>query len=740
MTGTEYGLVEVAEQLFWMSSALRTPLDEPGMVLIVAEPTGVWHVSEQSQAQSKAPGSASDHLGTVKCHVTFRSEPLEVAPEDPGGHCWNDMFRHCMVAKGYPIPSRKSDRPGLEIPFDMMAALAGAERVVPFGEHLIVKGYSTALFPTSFEGDCMFWHFIHKNDGSRISFADKDICLAPQADPLTHLGRTHIQTARHIVGWTGSVTQRIGKYQPRNLQTKMGHLLVADELLMGDDEGAVDASYAIGPSGLSEPEPNSGFVLEKMTISAGYYVTMGGTFSRGQREFKTIIVETRYSKSLENLKERFVVLLDVDTRQAWLADGLSVLLHLVRTNLNYAQTNPHEVCLLKQQSHLKELQGGRGRAFETLIDGNNISLPVHRNSVANVANGENQGNEESIAVIDIAESMMHILEQILDQQADTKKESAGSWIRISPWEQLIGFDFRDIAKESRMIRPKETSLRKDAEGWIDLTRALNAPTLFGKGFGKLMEPADILSPGNKCTKCHWNSHVPVGHDYLMVSGSDIETITRERGSKMGGHWRVINKLYLNTPEGIFSSCQYLTQEVRQRRCQPRILQIMHGESPEEIQKREEVKPGRSLIRRLLSKRISKQPPNVLHDLNGKGLLLGISIKLLQKKGHRDTPASSSTTIKSPMPVSETKVPGPYDTSTNPSSRSQVAEASSTQASMSTTRNTNITEPSMLPSSSPHRKPASSRSDSASLNRQDRDYSAGERSDMGRGLSECATVI
>lgn len=215
MSGTEYGLAEVVEQLFWMSSALRERLDRPGVALVFAEPTEVWSLNEQSKSQLNTPDLAPAHLGTADCRVTFKSESLDMTQSDNlDGHCWHKLFNHCTIAKGYPVPDRKSKRPGLEIPFDMMASLVGADYVQPFGGHLVVKGFSTALFPTSFGDGCMYWHLVHKEDDSRISYADEAICLPPNADSLSHLRIDDIEGARHIVGWSGNITPKIGKHQP----------------------------------------------------------------------------------------------------------------------------------------------------------------------------------------------------------------------------------------------------------------------------------------------------------------------------------------------------------------------------------------------------------------------------------------------------------------------------------------------------------------------------------------------
>ncbi|KAF3025820.1 hypothetical protein E8E14_014677 [Neopestalotiopsis sp. 37M] len=138
----------------------------------------------------------------------------------------------------------------------------------------------------------------------------------------------------------------------------------------------------------------------------------------GKNDHKPLVVEkSHYRRRLEDLRKRFVVLHDVESRKAWLADGLSVLLHLVRANLDHAHSNIYEDSLIVQ-SDLKEIEGIRGRAFETLTNRENISL------LARLKFDEGSNAEESdlsIRIIDISKDMMQVLELMLDQQADDKK-------------------------------------------------------------------------------------------------------------------------------------------------------------------------------------------------------------------------------------------------------------------------------------------------------------------------------
>jgi hypothetical protein len=95
----------------------------------------------------------------------------------------------------------------------MMAGLACAERVTPFCGNLILKGFSTLLYPTHLEDKTIFWHAICNEDGSRVSFADPRVSLSPDMVPvMMDLRPEDVNQARHIVGWAAEVKNKVGKY------------------------------------------------------------------------------------------------------------------------------------------------------------------------------------------------------------------------------------------------------------------------------------------------------------------------------------------------------------------------------------------------------------------------------------------------------------------------------------------------------------------------------------------------
>jgi hypothetical protein len=219
VTGTKYGLAEATEQLFWVSTALRIPSDTPGASLNSAKVSETLFVNDtlHTDPLPKIRVSRAHHVGIAHCKIDFESKSLHNDSQLVAGDCWRNLFRHCAIVLGYPIPARPSQRPGLEVPFDMMAALANAERITPFCGNLLVKGFSTLLFPTWYEDECIFWHLVYNKDGSRISFADDRTPPPSEISPgLLQLSYSNIDHARHILGWAVKLKKNTGTPQSTN--------------------------------------------------------------------------------------------------------------------------------------------------------------------------------------------------------------------------------------------------------------------------------------------------------------------------------------------------------------------------------------------------------------------------------------------------------------------------------------------------------------------------------------------
>lgn len=78
-------------------------------------------------------------------------------------------------------------------------------------------------------------------------------------------------------------------------------------------------------------------------------------------------------------------------------------------------------------------------------------------------------------------------------------------------------------------------------GWVDFTRSINAVTLFGRGFGDLIRPAE---PQSLCPD--WQT-LPVGKYYLAASAIDLMTAMKIHGTRYSNPPQLVHGLSWNSP-------------------------------------------------------------------------------------------------------------------------------------------------------------------------------------------------
>lgn len=207
--GTQYSVAEIGEQLAWLGAALRSSPYEHGvaysMPLVSCRPacfvtTGGILIDNPPHLMSKTVSWVS-----VPCKIGFIVKEKEEDLEDANGQCWHNMFRNPVVVKGYPIQRKSKLNTGLEIPLNMMAGLARAQRANNFNGKLFIKGFSTMLIPTRHSGGLLFWHLLYNKDGNRISYLENTV---PHAE---NVNASDLEKARHVVGWCSNVRNYAGR-------------------------------------------------------------------------------------------------------------------------------------------------------------------------------------------------------------------------------------------------------------------------------------------------------------------------------------------------------------------------------------------------------------------------------------------------------------------------------------------------------------------------------------------------
>lgn len=190
--GTAASIAEVGEQLAWLSASLRSSSYD-GITFI----TPSLHIlrPEDSRLPMQNPN--------IQYRFGYTLEKGEKSSLD-NGQCWHSMFRNPLLVKGFPVLRRPKLDTGLEMPLNMMSALAYTQRIDEFNGNIFIKGFSTMLIPTDFIEGLITWHWQYRTDGGHISYFDA--CV-----PHISINASDIEQSRNIVGWCSQADLFAGK-------------------------------------------------------------------------------------------------------------------------------------------------------------------------------------------------------------------------------------------------------------------------------------------------------------------------------------------------------------------------------------------------------------------------------------------------------------------------------------------------------------------------------------------------
>ncbi|KAK4184498.1 hypothetical protein QBC35DRAFT_505834 [Podospora australis] len=543
MTGNVFSIAEIADQLGWLGAALRSSSDATAPMYSTAYVADL-KVNSSYRTDTDVSGY---------CRIAFRLEKVEDVDSTEKGGCWYGMFRNPVIVRHYPIPRRpklETDS-GLEIPLEMVAELTNCRRIVKFADIPFIKGFAAMLAAVRVVGDIVFWHLVYNAKGDYVSYEDERVPPSSGiASSLKELQLGALQQSRHIVGWTDNV---------QNLA------------------GAPDADYRIQWTNL--PRPHSKCVLEKVTISADAFpfIKPGAQIAVGIKDKPLHLgfgSGEDYMGNLMAICRKYFIFYDTEERRAWLVDGASAVLHLLRAYLKFSiEDDLFSEYFMYSDGDIEEAVSavaytGARAAFKVLANSKNQNLPLYpKTSEKQEETTATLGTmlDERVTVFkeththftlkERVEQLCHVLRQMTAYHDDLNTQAGyGYRIKKSPRHRIEGFDFMDVATKQDTLWPKVATLHAKSVGWVDFARALRAVPLFGVGFGDLLRP--VTRTDGPC--CASTSPVPTGSDFLAVYGADLEAILR-RGSKSARSkvlWRLVDNVHWHSPDGVaFESCR-----------------------------------------------------------------------------------------------------------------------------------------------------------------------------------------
>ncbi|KAL7894589.1 hypothetical protein HDV64DRAFT_287875 [Trichoderma sp. TUCIM 5745] len=438
-------------------------------------------------------------LDTFNCSIDFRIEEIPQQTIPSNGQCWHRMFKNAVIVKGFPIRRKLEARVGLEIPLNVMAGLVRTKRIEQFDGRHFIKGFSAMLVPTKRSGDIIIWHYVYKQDGSYISYLD-----ASGAN-YEHVETVDVETSRHIVGWCMEAVIHAGSPEAK----------------------PVDGSDL--------PNSQPGGLFSKFAISPGKHIMGGSPYMLGVKDTPIYISEDGYIPRLKWISKKFVLLWDEADKRGWLVNGTTALLHLVRASLDHDSEDEFKSAFLFRKELLQESEHPykTNSATHVLINEDNRKLPIYRN------------RDGHIQFEDRVEYMHSVLERLINYQLSVSRDIKE--LESHPRRNLEGWDLRDLATNVDPLLSRVARLATEGKGWVDFVRATHTITLFGSGFGDLIQATST-------NQCKYWSQLPKNRYYLAVAVQDLRQILKLHGNAHASSVEIAKGLIWHSPGELFASC------------------------------------------------------------------------------------------------------------------------------------------------------------------------------------------
>ncbi|OJD39051.1 pfs domain protein [Diplodia corticola] len=462
--GPEDLLIELAQQVCWLGASLRESSS--------GSPTTYCEANIANRRLVGIEGPIFD--------ISFTTRPLH-STEAP---CWLSLFDNAMIAYKFPIPERENEV-GLEISIDILAAIVGARHAVEYDGGLVLKGFSSILFPVKRQEERVQWHLVLGRDpDKRLTYHDAlSLSQSNTRALIEEIDLNSLHSTRAIVGWCS-----------------------ATEILLGSEKVNYENIHYSGAKDASQRLSITGGAIGFQQFGAGQI-----DFKLGAKEGKFHFqrVGGPYKRIISVAEKTPVVLYDTAEKRGWLFSASAVILHIAQTR-HYEDPTNDEGEPIKLFSKDTSTCSARERLLQDA--GNLLS--------------NSDGYHLKNMILDI----WSLLEYLLDQtvRIDT---APGATPKATLRDTLCGFEFKAVVEERSPFRLKSRPIEKTSGGWPALVKDIDALVLFANGFEDLILPlttatttagSATLSTTRSCHPlCHRYRTVPKGLDYLAATVSAL---------------------------------------------------------------------------------------------------------------------------------------------------------------------------------------------------------------------------
>jgi hypothetical protein len=419
---------------------------------------------------------------TSTIEISFATIPL-ISTEKS---CWMPLFLNPVIARGWPVPPRDNAEIGLEIPLQLMAELAGAYHAVEFEGGILMKGFSTILVPVECHNGSIQWHLIYNDTETSIQYSDaKSRCSnRMKLDKVDH---KLLQTTRAFLGWWRTSTLNLGTKNVRYEDIRSSKASPA-KTTMKVTGGSIGFTH-FGSATLN-------YVLGQKDIR--FHVARSG----------------RLEQILDAADLLPICLYDIAEKRGWLVLASDLLLHITWT---------------------------RHRTKPWLVDGNTVCLEAAntdsngpraaRESILNMAStklisNRNTGSEDYLLRDYIAETWS-LMSCMLAKNQEHDAEP-GVEIHNTRRCKIRGYEFLSLVHSESTLLKKETIIKHDHGGWLNILKKTSNLILFGEGFGEIIEPMiptgrsmDTPQPSRMCPRY---ATLPRNEEFLATTGCVLNTL------------------------------------------------------------------------------------------------------------------------------------------------------------------------------------------------------------------------
>lgn len=426
---------------------------------------------------------------------------------------------------------------GLELPFDLMATVAG--NMVPkfYDGGIYLKGYSRLLYPVSgsIPGSVQ-WHLL-TSASRRVSLPDDLICTQP---------------------WMRILDRRLLSGVPRTFLGYCREVIVD----LGTNKTA-DHYKEITFSGANDTIQGPRVLAPSFTWGTSGMGVFGATLNQSIVWGKALAQRVTgnnddYLDVLDNALKTPIILYDDngESHRGWMVTASIVILHMIRTwavNKDCFQNSlPYVTTPLNSADAARSILETEWEVI--------------------VRNSSNEDMCKNTTVKDLVMQFWHGIQRRYEEDFFARHQSEPG-IELTS-SKLYGWDYMDLVTGRASCKKQ---LNFDGN-WRDLAEEVTV--LFGGGFGDVIKPA----PGIPiCAK--WNP-IPPKKMHLTATIDSIQKLSRVRGHPFNlPSSRLTNKSYWNHPTGnLFTDCDKCCSSTSTRPVEcPKVLQTLDPSAQESSQ-------------------------------------------------------------------------------------------------------------------------------------------------------------